>query len=439
MTIEIHARLFTLRTILAAVVATLLAPGVASGQVRPPPVEIEARLPPSVTAQLRQRALVVQDSALLRSLRTQLSAADLSRLSRSWTLSDVVVPLTFGDTLAVAEPSVAGALPDVLADAAIYRVPEMEIVRRPPEGGTPARNAALELFLRAQPLRFDAATDAFVGRVDIWTRDPLEPSSTGPLPRALPVQLFPDVGEASPNPARLERIGVPATTIELRESRPLDAVDVLVVTENRPEGYPLRVPVRPALDLRVASDTVQAWGVEKLTLSLGVLGRGDVDSAEVNLLVGRSPDSRTVTVASGAPAQVTVRSGSPGDAVVQASSAELGEAMRVVHYAFPWRFCVAALFGGILGSFLAGSAPPANEEAAGGWGRRVAPFARGVVAGVLAVAAYLLLGMNLLPVELPSEAVYNEGLVLVVAALAAFAWGRGGLLIQGWGRRQFEA
>jgi hypothetical protein len=411
------------------IAAALLAPPAAT-QVRPsrpvvlPDQELNSSQLQSLTRQLQNRAVTRQDTALLRTLNSRMTAVEFARLAQGWSLEDSAVSTSFADTLVRAETS-AGPTPVPEAEGPVYVLPETQVQAVAGRG-----TRSLQVYLQAHQLEWDPDSAAFIGRVHAWTQDPLSPEDPGRLARPIGLQVMAAVDRVIPDPASLDRIGIPVTTIEIRDADALDSVPILVVTETKPEGYRLTLPVRPALLVEPASRRLQGWGVEAVPVNVTVLGSGTVQATEVDLLTEEgSVSPGTDTVSSARPARFLLRSGGPGRSRLSVSTTRYGSATTEVEYTLPVRFFLAAIIGGLIGMFLAGGEP------GGSMVDRLRTVLKGVLAGIVAAGAYLVLGTNVLPIELPSQRVFNEGLVFLVATFGALAWSRGALLFQGWGRK----
>ena len=405
----------------------------AAAQIRPnrPQIQLPAQevaLSPvqlqALSRQLDTRSVTLADTALLRTLQTRMSSLQFAELAQGWSLADAAVSSSFADTLVRADGAARPAqVPE--ADGPVYVLPETRVQDMAGRG-----TRSLEVFLQAHGLEWDADSAAFVGRLHAWTQDPLSPEAPGELARPIGLQVMAAVDRVTPDPASLVRVGIPVTTIVIRDADALDSVPILVITETRPEGYRLTLPVRPALTIDAAGTTLQGWGVEAVPVNVTVLGSGGVEATEIDLLVDEgSVSPGTDTVSSRRPARFLLRSGAPGTARLSVSTTRYGAAEAQVQYTLPIRFFMAAIVGGLIGMFLAGGSPDQ------GVGDRVRTVLKGVVAGIVAAGAYLVLGMNVLPVELPSQRVFNEGLVFLVATFGALAWSRGALLFQSWGKK----
>ena len=382
-------------------------------------------------AELRLRPLRDSDSTVLTNLRKRMSAQDFSQLAREWTVTHPH-EVKFGDTLIPFPDTASMALDTGMVRGtggrdAVFAIPESYIF-----AGTSGSTHSLDLILRARSMRFDHASREFVGQVDIWTQDPLDPSGEGSLTDSIAVQILGDVETITPDQASIGHLGIPTTRISIHDPEALDSVAVLVVTRKKPEGYSLRIPVRPALEVRAGADTIEGWGIEATDITVSVRGGGSVPDTHVEVLAQPgSPSPGSVTVSSGHAARLTLRSGRLGPASVEASATPLETGTTSVYYSFPSRFILAAAFGALVGVLLSGRRKKSAEKGPGYFSMAF----HGLLAGVVVVLAYLVVGVNLLPIDLPAQPVYNEALVFIVSVLGTFAWSRGVLAIQKWRER----
>ena len=184
----------------------------------------------ALTRQLDTRAVTVRDTALLRTLQTRMSAVQFARVAQGWSLADVAVSSSFADTLMVADRATRPAqLPE--EEGTVYVLPETRVQDMADRG-----TRSLEVFLQAHELEWDPDSAAFVGRLHAWTQDPLSPEAPGDLARPIGLQVMAAVDRVTPDPASLVRVGIPVTTIVLRDADALDSVPILVITETMPQG-----------------------------------------------------------------------------------------------------------------------------------------------------------------------------------------------------------
>jgi hypothetical protein len=201
--------------------------------------------------------------------------------------------------------------------------------------------------------------------------------------------------------------------VELRATAPDPEVQVQVRAADR--GLELKVPVfKPKAALNVNPKVIQGFGLESAQVHIRAEGLPNPEGRSVTLRSnsgkfissGLKLDNRGV-------AHTELRSAGVGPVMVEVNGFPLTSATYDVEFAWPWRFLVFALLGGVLGSAAHFLQTPTK-------GRRTnwKPLFAGVLLGLLAAAASAV-GVNILTISLPTMG--GEVLALVVAALGA--WG----------------
>lgn len=369
-----------------------------------------------IARQLQQRPVSPSDSQAIRTLRGALPLDSFVLAVSQWAVTNPFA-LSFADSLL--PPPAELTLPDVDPGSQVFWVPE-SYFHPLTDGGT----RPLDVFLEVTDLRYDHMIRDFSGRVDVWASDPGAGGGSGDFDTPITVHLLADVEQVDPAEVVIRRATEPIP-ITLRDPDAVDSVSARVVTSENPDGYRLTLRVRPALELRAGADTIQGWGIESVPVTVSMVGRstGEPVTAELLARPGSVEPSR-IEVGPGRPARVEVRSTATGEATVEAAGAAYPVDPLTLHYAFPGRFFLLALLGSLAGIVLGVAIPdkkvPLRE--------RLRLVFSAVVAGVLAVIAYLALGLNFTPVELPDDPSFNESVILVVTALATLAWIRGRLV-----------
>lgn len=255
------------------------------------------------------------------------------------------------------------------------------------------------------------------GVVRVGVVDTLRPLERIPLPSEMQVEMYgPD--------------SVAPSTVVFTATRTLSPVRVQSRTQEatlmiQPIGLPtvdVELPVRALkLSMTIASQTIDAWGLEKTQVHIApVQGLDADDTVEVRLQgAGLRIDPSLVKVTAFSGATAEVRSRSVDTATVSAfGPAYVQPAREPVRAVMPWSFILFTLVGGLIGAFF-------RERffGAGGTARSAVTrvLASALMGALLAVGTAV--GINLTTLPLPTG-IASEALGMVEAGiLAAIAVG----------------
>jgi hypothetical protein len=261
------------------------------------------------------------------------------------------------------------------------------------------------------PLRFNASSNRFEGRIAVGL---VEPGFKGP-PKALPAAFrFQAFGDATtvPEVADVATTSPPFTAILVFATDPRDSVELQVFSNLSTKPVVLSLPVERARLFLRAKKNLQGWGLESADVTVsasdGPASKGQVVVLEAPL-GNLTPEQ--VRLGDDGTAIASLRSESIGVVDVTASSARLSPAKERFNFEFPLRFLLSAVVGGIAGGLLR------RGLKRGGLKSLLSDLLLGVVAGALIFGLYAL-GVNVTGFQLPRSG--GELLVAVVAALGAF-------------------
>jgi hypothetical protein len=197
----------------------------------------------------------------------------------------------------------------------------------------------------------------FEGEVALVAVNRDDARDTSSIGEAFRVIIQATADDIIPREVTITRLGDPAR-VTLAAANPGEPYLVGVLTVLDPEVDTVELPVlRPPLVLTAARPSVQGFGLEKtdiqvraedpkvgagVTVTLQAKPRGDIRPAPVTLDEGGS-------------AVTSLRSEGVGLTKVEAEGKPLGGAVEEVYFAWPWRFAISALLGGLLGAYIKGT------------------------------------------------------------------------------------
>jgi hypothetical protein len=208
---------------------------------------------------------------------------------------------------------------------------------------------------------------------------------------------------------------LPLEAVRVLARDPPDSVRIRIVTAADVRGTEVWMRARPALAMGLVPRTAQGLGLQRIPISVSVLGTRRTTPLAVKLSADRGtvePD--TLLLGTGMLATVYWRTEGLGPAMIQAHAKGADDGRATVDFAFPLVFLVAALLGGAAGAALkAVREPDATTRTV------LSAVAIGMLGGVASAVVYYAIGVSLfqVPVNVPF---FNEA--------AVFALGLAGLL-----------
>jgi hypothetical protein len=359
----------------------------ASGQARP---ISRAQLPANVQTQLDRGALV------------RLTSAAPDTVPRTAT-APMLRP---GEALAAR----TGEHPTLTKDST-FALP-FTFVGFDKAGETPAYQP---VYIPEGGLRYTHAADDFEG--DFLIRLDLVDGSgdSVSLARSIALTFGGDADSITPASLSFGYTGGMYTRVHVVARSPHDSLRVQVVPQFDPRGVSIWMSVQPALTFERPPASIQGFGVETATLVIGTRGITTMDSLDVSVSADRGTLSRNQLRIGSAGGVVALRSASGlGLATVRVASATMGTAETTIRFAFPVRFALAALLGGVLGAMY-GQIQQKQRARTATTVRRVVGATLGAV---LATAIYIGLGVSLLSIA-STVPLGNEIAVFAFAAFGA--------------------
>ena len=279
-------------------------------------------------------------------------------------------------------------------------------------GKTPAYQP---VFVPQGGLRYVPAADDFEG--DLLIRLDLADGSgdSVSLDRSIGLTFGGDADSIVPASLSFDHTGGMYARIRVVTRNPHDSLRVQVVPQFDPVGVSIWMSVQPALTFERPPASIQGYGIESATLVIGTRGVTSRDSIDVSLSADRGTLSQHQLRLGPTGGVVTLRSASGlGPATVRVASATMGTAETIITFAFPVRFALAALFGGVLGAVYAQT----RQKRRARTGTTVRRTAGAVLGAMLATAIYIGLGVSLLPIA-STIPLGNEIAVFAFAAFGA--------------------
>jgi hypothetical protein len=362
-------------------------PGPASGQAQPISRE---QLPTSVRIQLDRGALV--------------------RLTS--TMPDTVPRTATAPMLRPGEALAArtGERPTLKQDST-FALP-FTFVGFDKEGKVPAYQP---VYIPQGGLRYVPAADDFEG--DFLIRLDLVNGSgdSVSLARSIGLTFGGDADSILPASLSFAYTGGTYARVHVVSRTPHDSLRVQVVPQFDPRGVAIWMTVQPALTFERPPASVQGYGIETATLVIGTRGITSRDSIDLSVSTDRGALSTNQLRMGPTGGTVTLRSaGGLGPATIRVASATMGTAETTIDFAFPVRFALAALLGGVLGAVYSQTQQKQRTRNATA-ARRIVGAALGAM---LATAIYIGLGVSLLPIA-STIPLGNEVAVFAFAAFGA--------------------
>jgi hypothetical protein len=261
-------------------------------------------------------------------------------------------------------------------------------------------------------------SQAFVGDLMVGLKDLQDPTAQYNLPAGVPATIIiaapPNVVEK--NQLDLDRVGK-AQLVKMSWASPTPEFKVTISSLHSAQPVELAVKVwYPSLEVMVSPTSILGFGLGVTTVSVRAQDLPESVEREVTLVsdYGQLKDF-TVKLTGSAPTKTELRSEGLESTRVKASGPQLNEAASSeVHFASPWPFLGAAVFGGVVGAFIKRQ----QARRKGGQSKKLqAALLLGACTGLLIAALYAV-GLNLLPVQF--SATSGEALVFGVAGLGGF-------------------
>lgn len=196
----------------------------------------------------------------------------------------------------------------------------------------------------------------------------------------------------------------------------VDSVRVRLLTSDNPEGYPVSIPVSPAILLSNGGHALQGFGIEQTEVTVTLRGVSSGVPVPVSLIATNGIVSPTeITLKPGEVKKVFFRSRGISQGTLRAHSSGNDSADLSITYRFPWEFLLAALLGGVTGAWFnfirqPASTPKQEKHAFGYYLKNGIPLA-------LFAALLYAIGVNVLEGRFPTYVYFSEAVTMLFSAI----------------------
>ncbi len=261
------------------------------------------------------------------------------------------------------------------------------------------------------PLEYFFNTRQFEGSMKFIL---LPESPTGDFNLKVPVliEIVSDyIRTINPVTKEINHLSIPLTEIKFQGKDLTDSAQIKIITRSNPEGYETFLKVKPAVELDSRRSTLQGLGVQKIPISIKLLGSTINDSVKVTFNAEKGTvEPVSVYVHYNQPKVVNLRSEGLGHTTLTASSIFNSNELSF-NYIFPWVFILMAVIGGIIGGLVKYFAKQEKLSLSNS-------ILKGILIGFMGAVVYYVLGFSLL--EFKVSDIFNEFAVLGFSALVAF-------------------
>ncbi len=270
-------------------------------------------------------------------------------------------------------------------------------------------------------LMFNADSGRFEASVHLELRSRENPNRRIPLPEPVRLRFLSEARDLRPDALSLEIGNGEPSVLHLRAPVSAESVSVRVFTSLDTVASVLWLRPQPTLILQEPPDEVEGYGVEGRTLTVRLAGPPRRDTVTVSFVGKGSFDPREVTVVPGrSTAETRVSFDRLGRFTVQATAPGFGDGSAVIAAVPPMRSLTAALLGAVVGAAFMLLRQPSRTRR----GRLARLAALALLGALIATAAYIGLGVNLLQLTIDRPLTSS----LAIAAFAALGAALGTLL-----------
>lgn len=279
--------------------------------------------------------------------------------------------------------------------------------------GTRGEKIAYQIaFTENQKFRYIDSLARFCGKLNFLLISATNPKGNLGEPEKIEVHSD-EVITIDPDKPAIAHLNEPSTEIHLTGDRVSDSVKIKIITESNATGYTTFIGVEPTLQIFTNDHDLQGFGIDKIPISVRIMGSTSSDSLKVNFTASKGTMTpNALYVKYNAPATVYLRSANSGDCIVSAHTSNMNSNNLVFTYTFPWVFLLASVLGGLIGAFARYYFNAGEKKFS------MRPIIGGVLVGFIVAAAYYALGINLIGLDFSAE--LNEVTVLALSALGAY-------------------
>ena len=275
------------------------------------------------------------------------------------------------------------------------------------------------VFASTKRLRFDPVENHFVGSLFVQLKDLNEPGGTRSIGSRIRVAVSADVDDINPGTLMEFNETNRFQDIAFAVAAPQDPTLVKLTPERLATPQELAFGVsRPALKVSLGKEKILGFGLETTTVTVHFEGASNPPEAAItvssqtghlsNNAINADPASRV--------ASTHLRSRGTGKDEITAELAPFDIGSDDIYYEQPWSWLVAVLLGVLAGvgirlAMRARQSPPTSSLAFN--------ISISICGGIVTAILYAL-GVNILPIPLPSG--FSEGLTFILSALGGWVF-----------------
>lgn len=267
-------------------------------------------------------------------------------------------------------------------------------------------------FLPQGELRYAPSIELFRGGFSIGLEDSVHTTERRKLSGGFHFQFGGDADSVSPRGLDIDHTNLPLAAVEILAHDPPDSLRLQIITAADVRGTSVWLRARPALAIGLVPSKAQGYGLQRIPITVSVLGTRRATPIAVKLSADRgSIEPDTVLVTSGMITTVSWRTEGTGPAMIQARATGTDDGRATVYFAFPLIFLIAALLGGAAGAALKSLNSSGLSRAL------LVAIPIGMLGGLVAAVVYYAIGVSLFKVDVKVP-FFNEGAVFSLGVLA---------------------
>jgi hypothetical protein len=385
----------------------------ARGAVVPPQVVTRTQLPPNILGAISKSDAVIVGASAPASNPTVPAAGSANVVPPA----AATVTLHRGEFLAAPiagrainiRKTEAAELKDSVSVNSFFALPERII-------GLAADSDLVYLrpaYLPQGALRYVPSISLFRGAFSIGLEDSVRSRERRELSGDFRFQFGGDADSLAPRELAVNHTNLPLNDVTVLARDPADSLLVRIITAANVQGTSVWIRAIPALRIGLLPGSAQGLGLQRIPVTVSVLGTRRATPIAVKLSTDRGtlePD--TVLVGSGMITTVSWRTEGLGLANIQAHAIGADDGSGTVNFIFPFVFLIAAVLGGAAGAALKAlqSSKPSDRP-------MLKSLGIGMLGGVIAAVVYYAIGVSILQVDVHVP-FFNEAAVFSLGVLA---------------------
>jgi hypothetical protein len=315
-----------------------------------------------------------------------------------------------GGTLTRIDKSYIDRVKDTVGQPKVYMIPEIYYAK---VKGTDEQVSYRILFIDSAPLKYNFEKNIFEGSIRILPVEERgsESNQAGQKQLSVPEEIFISYGSTS-IPLNITQVNWPPLDVKVTSPDPQDSVEIRVLTQSQPLGYPKNLRVEPAIFLSSTRTTIQGFGIQTLPVHVALKGVSTYKPIPVSIETSLGTiDSANFYLTGDKPHEVILRSESTGKINLKVVNTNFQSNSISVEAVFPWMFLILAILGGLIGGI---GKNLFNKEKITG-----SSIALGSIIGLIAAVAYWGLGIVLIGFSIKTQGI-NEAMVFGFGLLAGY-------------------